>query len=123
MAARRCGWSSPALGKIKMRTTRVRLTDGGSLSAIWSVLLEGWNDHENEIHRLLDNDRTLSVFYVRRCRADNAISGSPSRRGARAWLSNVLLPHPWGLEGAWSHCHTRAGFSAAQGMGVCRDLL
>jgi hypothetical protein len=26
-------------------------------------------------------------------------------------------------EGAWSHCHTHAAFSAAQGMGVCRHLL
>ncbi len=27
------------------------------------------------------------------------------------------------LEGAWSHCHPRAAFSTAQGMGVCRHLL
>ena len=47
----------------------------------------------------------------------------PPWRRARPWLPNVLLCHPGILEGAWSHCHTCAALSAAQGMGVCRHLL
>jgi hypothetical protein len=55
------------------------------------------------------------------------IVGGPGQSGfLQAAVSEPPLMrscHPGILESAWSHCHTRAAFSAAQGMGVCRHLL
>ena len=97
---------------------------GGNSSTVWSGCSGGWDDHQSKIHCLLDNDRTRSIFYRKRGRcADGTISCQPPWSRACPWLSDVLLCHPGILEGAWSHCHTRASFSAAQGMGVCRHLL
>src|SRR5580704_12063454 len=107
-----------------MPPTRAQPTDGRSSPATWSTSLAGATDHESKKRYLLDYDRTHSIFYRRRrFRADVAISRQPPWRRARPWLPNVLLCHPGVLEGAWSHCHTRAAFSAAQGMGVRRHLL
>src|ERR1700735_5157021 len=116
-------WNKPASGRNKMPPTRVRRTDGRNSSATWSVSLGGWTDHEREIHCLLDDYRTRCVFHERGRYAGGTIYEQPPWVGAGAWLSNVLLCDHRSLESAWSHCHTRAAFSAAQGMGVCRHLL
>src|ERR1700682_1272359 len=117
-------WSNPVSGRKKMPTIRVRATDGRSSSAAWSVSLGGWTDHESKNHCLLDYDRTRSEFYRKRGRcAAGTSAGQRPGHGACPWLPALLHDHPRVLEGAWSHCHTRAAFSAAQGMGVCRHLL
>src|SRR5579862_580248 len=117
-------WSSQASMLIKRPTIRALTTGGRSSSAIWSESLEGWYDHEIKDHYLLDYDGTRSILYrKRRPCAGGAICGKSSCRRAHSWLSNVLLRHPGVLENAWSRCHTRATFSATQGMGVRRHLL
>ena len=54
-----------------------------------------------------------------------AVGASAEQRRGRGHrlATRCTFSHPGVLEGAWSHCHTRAAFSAAQGMGVCRHLL
>src|SRR6266511_675638 len=81
------------------------------------------HDHENESDRLLGGHRNPRLRDVERwCGRTDAFVGD-SRDGDAAWLPGVLLDDHWVMEGAWRHSLARPGFSAAQGMGVCRHFL
>src|ERR1700735_2538902 len=112
-----------------MPPTRARRTDGRSLSATWSNWLGGWTEggwsgHERKKYWVLDDYRTRGVFYRRRRRwAAAAISQQPPRHSAATPLPDVFLRDSRILESAGDYRHTRATFSAAEGMGIRRNFL